>query len=116
LLPERQADKAQGKRDKDNRMAIRQFKKLSEDGALFYGDLLVANGAYELQMTEEYGKISGHFDAKAKVLRMEDAREPTLELAGGQRIELEISGSRATDRIDFAIVDDESIKICRNIV
>ena len=61
----------------------------------------------------EYGKIFGHFDAKAKVLRVEDAGEPTLELAGSQRIKLEITGSRTTDRIDFAIVGDESIKICR---
>jgi len=96
--------------------AIRQFKKSSEDGALIFGDTLVAKGAYELQMTEEYGKIFGHFDAKAKNLRLEDARAPTLVLAGGQRIKLEITGNRTANRIDFIIVDDESINICRNIV
>jgi hypothetical protein len=93
-----------------------QVKILSGSGVLIFGDLPVGQAApYEILVNEENSspQVFGRFEAKPKIWQFRDMLNPTLRLENGQHIKLQITGDLVSDRVDFEILDDESIKICR---
>jgi hypothetical protein len=98
-------------------MVTRQVKILSGSGVLIFGDLPAGQAApYEILVNEENGspRIFGHFEAKPKIWQFRDTLNPTLRLENGQHVKLQITGDLASECVDFEILDDESIKICRD--
>ena len=98
-------------------MVTRQVKILSGSGVLIFGDLPAAQAApYEILVNEENGapQIFGHFEAKPKIWQFRDTLSPTLQLENGQHIKLQITGNLGSERVHFEILDDKSIRICRD--
>ena len=94
---------------------IRNYSGL---GALI-GAARVGPVVYQIQETEQRGKrhYSGHFYADPEILRRyEDAvhggkAEECMELQTGERVMLQIAHAPVGARVDFEIIDDDSIAI-----
>jgi hypothetical protein len=99
-------------------MVTWQLKRLSGFGVLFFSGPQAIQGPYEIQVGEENGtpRISGHFRAKLTILkRMIDTPKAALRLEDGQSVKVQITSGLVSGRVDFDVVGDKSIQICRDL-
>jgi hypothetical protein len=87
-------------------------------GVLFFGILPEIRSDYEIEVIKENDtpiKVSGRFYGSVEVPERIDKSKAMLELQDGECIKILISGDPKFSPINFDVVDNESIAICRDL-
>ena len=85
---------------------------------MFFGILPEIRSDYEIEVIKENDtpiKVSGRFYGSVEVPERIDKSKAMLELQDGECIKILISGDPKFSPINFDVVDNESITICRNL-